>query len=140
MKVAIPTRNNVVDDHFGHCEYYTIFTISEDKLIVCTEIQASPEGCGCKSNIASVLEEKGVELMLAGNMGEGAKHTLEDHHIRVIRGCSGSVEAVVNAWLQGALTDSGEALSTPRLSGPSRFCATDFQSVEIMPLFPILIL
>lgn len=89
MKVAIPTRNNVVDDHFGHCEYYTIFTISEDKLIVCTEIQASPEGCGCKSNIASVLEEKGVELMLAGNMGEGAKHTLEDHHIRVIRGCSG---------------------------------------------------
>ena len=33
MKVAIPTRNNVVDDHFGHCEYYTIFTISEDKLI-----------------------------------------------------------------------------------------------------------
>lgn len=62
MKVAIPTRNNVVDDHFGHCEYYTIFTISEDKLIVCTEIQASPEGCGCKSNIASVLEEKGVEL------------------------------------------------------------------------------
>ena len=40
--------------------------------------------------------------MLAGNMGEGAKHTLEDHHIRVIRGCSGSVEAVVNAWLQGA--------------------------------------
>lgn len=94
MKVAIPTRNNVVDDHFGHCEYYTIFTISEDKLIVCTEIQASPEGCGCKSNIASVLEEKGVELMLAGNMGEGAKHTLEDHHIRVIRGCSGSVEAV----------------------------------------------
>ena len=92
MKVAIPTRNNVVDDHFGHCEYYTIFTISEDKLIVCTEIQASPEGCGCKCN-----------------MGEGAKHTLEDHHIRVIRGCSGSVEAVVNAWLQGALTDSGEA-------------------------------
>ena len=72
MKVAIPTRNNVVDDHFGHCEYYTIFTISEDKLIVCTEIQASPEGCGCKSNIASVLEEKGVEWMLAGNMGEGA--------------------------------------------------------------------
>ena len=62
MKVAIPTRNNVGDDHCGHCEYYTIFTISEDKLIVCTEIQASPEGCGCKSNIASVLEEKGVEF------------------------------------------------------------------------------
>lgn len=109
MKVAIPTRNNVVDDHFGHCEYYTIFTISEDKLIVCTEIQASPEGCGCKSNIASVLEEKGVELMLAGNMAKEPNIRSKTTISGMIRGCSGSVEAVVNAWLQGALTDSGEA-------------------------------
>ena len=108
MKVAIPTRNNVVDDHFGHCEYYTIFTISEDKLIVCTEIQASPEGCGCKSNIASVLEEKGVELMLAGNMGEGAKNKLEAHGIAVVRGCSGDIETVVKNYLAGFILDSGK--------------------------------
>ena len=93
MKIAIPTRNQSVDDHFGHCEYYTIFTISEDKQIADRETQASPEGCGCKSNIAGVLEEKGVSLLLAGNMGEGAKNVLEAHHIQVIRGCSGLVEA-----------------------------------------------
>lgn len=109
MKIAIPTRNFIVDDHFGHCEYYTIFTINADKQIICTETLDSPEGCGCKSNIASVLEREGVELMLAGNMGEGAKHTLEEHHIRVIRGCSGIPEAVVYSWLQGTLTDSGES-------------------------------
>lgn len=109
MKIAIPTRNGVVDDHFGHCAYYTIFTIGEDKQIAATETQDSPEGCGCKSNIASVLEAKGVELMLAGNMGEGAKNTLEAHHIRVIRGCSGPVEAVANAWLRGEITDSGDS-------------------------------
>lgn len=109
MKIAIPTRNGVVDDHFGHCAYYTIFTIGENKQIIRTETQDSPEGCGCKSNIASVLEAKGVELMLAGNMGEGAKNTLEAHHIRVIRGCSGQVEAVAAAWLRGEITDSGEA-------------------------------
>ena len=111
MKLAIPTRNQMVDDHFGHCEYYTIFTVNENKQIVCTEIQASPEGCGCKSNIASILEDKGVNLMLAGNMGEGAKKVLESHHIRVIRGCSGPIEVVVNNWLQGKITDSGESCS-----------------------------
>lgn len=111
MKIAIPTRNNVVDDHFGHCEYYTIFTINEDKQIVCSEIQASPEGCGCKSNIASVLEEKGVSLMLAGNMGEGAKNTLEAHHIHVIRGCTGPIAEVATAWLRGEISDSGESCS-----------------------------
>ena len=109
MKIAIPTRNGAVDDHFGHCAYYTIFTISEDRQITATETQDSPEGCGCKSNIASVLEAKGVELMLAGNMGEGAKNTLEAHHIRVIRGCSGQIETVANAWLRGEITDSGES-------------------------------
>lgn len=111
MKIAIPTRNNVVDDHFGHCEYYTIFTISEDKQIVCSEIEASPEGCGCKSNIASVLAEKGVQLMLAGHMGEGAKNTLETHHIQVIRGCSGPIEKVIQAWIKGNISDSGESCS-----------------------------
>lgn len=108
MKIAIPTRNEKIDDHFGHCEYYTIFTIDENKQIVCTETQASPEGCGCKSNIASVLEKKGVKLMLAGNMGEGAKNTLEAHHIQVIRGCSGLVGSVLDSWLKGEITDSGE--------------------------------
>ncbi|MDE6451339.1 MAG: NifB/NifX family molybdenum-iron cluster-binding protein [Odoribacter sp.] len=108
MKIAIPTRDNIVDDHFGHCAYYTIFTVNENKEIVCTETEAAPEGCGCKSNIASVLEGKGVNLMLAGNMGEGAKNTLEAHHIQVIRGCSGSVETVIKDWIQGKINDSGQ--------------------------------
>ena len=30
MKVAVPTKNNVVDDHFGHCEAYAIFTVDGD--------------------------------------------------------------------------------------------------------------
>ena len=109
MKIAVPTRNHVIDDHFGHCEYYTIFTISENKEIIGIETEASPEGCGCKSNIASILANKGVSLMLAGNMGEGAKNTLKAHHIQVIRGGSGPVEAVVNNWLQGKISDSGES-------------------------------
>ena len=108
MKIAIPTRDCRIDDPFGHCDHNTIYTI-ENKTIAAREELPSPQGCGCKSGIAADLQRLGVTAMLAGNMGEGAKHTLEDHHIRVIRGCSGSVEAVVNAWLQGALTDSGEA-------------------------------
>ncbi len=37
MKVAIPTRGTVVDDHFGHCEKYTIFTIGADNSIESSE-------------------------------------------------------------------------------------------------------
>ena len=34
MKIAVPTREGVVDDHFGHCAYYTIVDIVEGKIIL----------------------------------------------------------------------------------------------------------
>ena len=56
MKIAIPTRENAVDNHFGHCEYYTILTVGQDNQILSSETIPSPQGCGCKSNIAGELE------------------------------------------------------------------------------------
>ena len=108
MKVAIPTRNHVVDDHFGHCEAYTVFTVNAENKIVETEVLPSPEGCGCKSNIASVLHEKGVGVMLAGNMGNGALNVLNRHGIKVYRGCSGNVTTLIERYLAEGIVDSGE--------------------------------
>ena len=70
---------------------------------------ASPEGCGCKSGIAPVLRQMGVVVMLAGNMGQGAKNVLEAQRIEVIRGCSGDVEELVATYLAGNIKDNGEA-------------------------------
>ena len=110
MKIALPTRQNIIDSHFGHCEYYTIFTVDNNtKKIVNEETLASPSGCGCKSNIATTLSEIGVEIMLAGNMGEGAVRVLNNSGIKVLRGCSGDVKTVAINWLEGSLTDSGDS-------------------------------
>ena len=111
MKIALPSRQNMIDGHFGHCEYFTVFTVNESKEIISQEIVDSPTGCGCKSNIAGVLANMGVTLMLAGNMGQGAVNVLHTAGIEVLRGCSGDVKTVANAWLQGALTDSGTSCS-----------------------------
>ena len=108
MKLAIPTRGNVVDDHFGHCEAYTVFNIDENKKIISSEMLPSPQGCGCKSNIASVLKEMNVSVMLAGNMGNGALNVLQIQGIEVYRGCSGDVRQLTDAFLQGKVGDSGE--------------------------------
>lgn len=110
MKIALPSRQNQIDDHFGHCEYFTVFTIdkSNNKIIDQVTIE-SPAGCGCKSNIAQTLSELGVELMIAGNMGEGAVNVLNSSGIKVLRGCSGNVEEVALKWLDGSLVDSGDS-------------------------------
>ena len=106
MKIAVPTRNGVVDDHFGHCDHYTIFTV-EDRQITKIEELPSPQGCGCKSGIVAELQNIGVEVMLAGSMGDGAKNKLESHNIKVVRGCGGPVGVVVGGYLAGAIRDSG---------------------------------
>ena len=108
MKIAVPTRDGRVDDHFGHCAYYTIFDVIDGKVTNVSKM-ASPEGCGCKSGIAPVLRQMGVVVMLAGNMGQGAKNVLEAQRIEVIRGCSGDVEELVEAYLAGNVKDNGEA-------------------------------
>lgn len=112
MKIALPSRDNLIDDHFGHCEYFTVFTIAdESKEIISREIIGSPVGCGCKSDIAESLKELGVTVMLAGNMGDGAVNVLKGAGIEVLRGCSGEIEAVATKWLDGSLNDSGDSCS-----------------------------
>ncbi len=106
MKIAIPTRDNNVDNHFGHCAYYSIFDVEDGKVVSQERLEA-PQGCGCKSNIASILKEMNVELMLAGDMGMGAKQKLEASGINVIRGCSGMVGLVLAAYIAGRIQDSG---------------------------------
>lgn len=106
MKVAVPTRDRRVDDHFGHCDHYTVFTV-EDNKIISEETLPSPQGCGCKSGVAKVLQEIGVKVMLAGSMGDGAKSKLEEQGIAVIRGCSGDVETLMKTYLAGYILDSG---------------------------------
>ena len=108
MQIAIPTKEGVVDDHFGHCAYYTIFTVDSDNKITKKERLNSPQGCGCQSGIAVTLREMGVNVMLAGNMGEGAKVVLEENKIKVVRGCSGDIDEVISHYLAGKINDSGE--------------------------------
>lgn len=108
-KIAIPTNKGMVDDHFGHCKYYTIYSIDDNKNIRHKETLPSPNGCGCKSNIASELKNLGVTIMLAGSMGNGAYKVLEESSINTVRGCSGPIEDVLNRYLNNQLIDSGYA-------------------------------
>ncbi|MEI8172553.1 MAG: NifB/NifX family molybdenum-iron cluster-binding protein [Deltaproteobacteria bacterium] len=106
MKIAVPSRQNRVDEHFGHCEYFTLFTVNDKKEILSEETVSSPASCGCKSNIAQTLAQMGVKMMLAGNMGQGAVNVLNSCGIDVLRGCSGDVKAVAEHWLAGNLKDA----------------------------------
>ena len=111
-KIAIPVNNfNQIEDHFGHCDFYNIYSVEEGGKIVEIKTIDSDQGCGCKSNIASVLAENGVTIMLAGGIGQGAINVLNACNIQVIRGCSGNTEEIISQFLEGKILDSGETCS-----------------------------
>lgn len=108
MKIAVPTQeNNQIDAHFGHCAFYTIYTVSEMNEVTEKQTLQSPAGCGCKSNIAFDLSEMNVQIMLSGGIGEGAINKLSSCNIQVIRNCAGDVDELVNEYLAGNLKDGG---------------------------------
>jgi predicted Fe-Mo cluster-binding NifX family protein len=109
-KIALPvTFSNQIDNHFGHCEMYSVYSISDTSEILGIQTINSEQGCGCKSNIAATLAAQGVTVMLAGGIGNGAINVLNAHGIEVIRGCTGNATEAVTEYLTGNLNDSGES-------------------------------
>ena len=106
MKIAVPSRDGLVDEHFGHCKEFLVFNVVGSELKAEGSIP-SPEGCGCKSGVASTLAKAGVTHLVAGNMGEGAVRVLGSQGISVIRGASGPAEAAAGAFAAGTLADTG---------------------------------
>lgn len=106
LKIAVPSRGGLVDEHFGHCEAFTVFEVDEDKSVAKQSSFTPPPSCGCKSNLIPTLVDMGVSVLVAGNMGEGAVVRLQQAGIQVVRGASGPVREAVDAWLAGNLADS----------------------------------
>jgi predicted DNA-binding protein (UPF0251 family)/predicted Fe-Mo cluster-binding NifX family protein len=123
MKIAAPSRDGQIDEHFGHCKEYLVFSVNGKTLAQEATIP-SLEGCGCKSGIAADLAAAGVTHMVAGNMGAGAVRVLGSHGITVVRGAQGDAKAAVQAFVDGKLADSGLGCSG-HSGGEGHECAHD---------------
>lgn len=106
MRIAVPSQNGLIDEHFGHCKEFLVFRVDGSTLVQEATIP-SLEGCGCKSGVAGELAKAGVTHLVAGNMGEGAVRVLGSHGITVVRGASGDARAAAQSFLSGAIKDSG---------------------------------
>jgi predicted Fe-Mo cluster-binding NifX family protein len=125
MKIALPTANRQIDDHFGHCAYYTVYTVNDNKEITAMDVVQSPGGCGCKSNIVHTLADMGVKVMLAGNMGDGALNVLASRGIEVIRGVPVTLRVLQRATLREPLKiqAKGATLTITGMSARTDVCS-----------------
>jgi len=103
MLIAIPISNNELDLHFGHCKKFALVKIDpKEKTILSREdVQAPPHQPGL---LPPWLAQLGVNIVIAGGMGQRAKDLFGNHNIKVFVGASQeSPEKLVGDYLTGVL-------------------------------------
>ncbi len=103
MKIAVTTQENQVFQHFGKCESFTVFDIDDGKIKGSTVIDAAGNG---HSALADFLKDNGVEVLLCGGIGGGARQMLSRAGIEFVSGVEGNIEDAVKAYISGGLKSS----------------------------------
>lgn len=108
LKIAIPTEGSSLSSHFGKCENFTIIEIENSKIKSKTVINT--EG-NQHELLPAFLKKQGVNLVIAGGMGEGARSNLLSNNIKILSGSSGSIDDVIALFLAGELKSSDTGCS-----------------------------
>lgn len=103
MKIAVPTVEDQLARHFGHCRKFTIFNVDTETGTIEDSHAAEPPPHE-PGVLPRWLHEQGVEVVLAGGMGRRAQALFEDNGIEVVVGaCPEEPKAIVRDYLTGAL-------------------------------------
>ncbi len=104
MKIAVPVTNGTLCQHFGHCEAFAFFDLAEDgRSVLRSDSVTAPDHV--PGLLPKWLQERGVNVVLAGGMGARAQALFTEAGIRVITGVPGApADELVSAYLNGTLT------------------------------------
>lgn len=100
MKVAVTYENENIFQHFGHTETFKIYDIENN--VIKSEQIVNTEGSG-HGELAGFLAKKGVDTLICGGIGGGAKTALAEENIKLYGGVSGNADEAVKALIAGTL-------------------------------------
>ena len=107
MKIAIPLADGRLAMHFGHCQSFALIEVDMEKAAILKreDIQAPPHEPGL---LPPWLAERGVQMIIAGGMGQRALTLFVGKGIKVLVGAAAETpEQLVNDYLSGKLQLGG---------------------------------
>jgi len=121
--IAVPTdAEGNVDQHFGHCDQFTLFKMSDGILMGRSVIKNEGEG---HDAVVDQLAANGVKVVVCGGIGYGAMQALMSKEMLVVPGVSGDINVAVESFLDGSLATSAEATcSSHEADGCASDCGT----------------
>lgn len=106
MRIAIPYQNEEIFQHFGHSEAFKFYDAADNTVCASCVVPTNGSGHGA---LAFFLQENGVDVLLCGGIGGGAKDALAKAGIRVFGGVKGRADDAAAAFLAGTLHYDPEA-------------------------------
>jgi ATP-binding protein involved in chromosome partitioning len=101
FKVAVPLANGVLCNHFGHCEQFAILPVADGQIGEAELHTPPPHEPGV---LPRWLGELGVNLIIAGGMGQRALGMFTEQGIKVVTGAPNQEPvALVRSYLAGSL-------------------------------------
>lgn len=106
MRIAVTYEDGKVFQHFGHTEQFKIYEVEEGKVQNAFVIDANGSGHGA---LAGFLKQNGVDTLICGGIGGGAKNALAEAGIELYGGVSGDTDKAVDDLLTGNLSYNPDA-------------------------------
>lgn len=100
MKIAVTYDRGEIFQHFGHTEQFKLYEVEDNQIIREVVVDTNGSGHGA---LAGFLAENGVEVLICGGIGGGAKQALAEHGIRLFGGVCGMADEAVSALIGGRL-------------------------------------
>ncbi|MBQ3263235.1 MAG: FKBP-type peptidyl-prolyl cis-trans isomerase [Oscillospiraceae bacterium] len=104
MRIAVTYENGNVFQHFGHTETFKVYEVEDGKVVSSELIGSNGSGHGA---LASLLNDKGIDVLICGGIGGGAQNALAERGIELCAGASGNTDEAVEAYLRGELINTG---------------------------------
>ena len=113
IRIAIPCMapgglKSEMSGHFGHADNFTIVNLEGHKIASAEVIDNPPHTQGGCMAPVQMLKNCGVNSIIVGGLGARPLMGFRQAGIRVIAGAAGTVESVLNAYIEGKLATAGE--------------------------------
>lgn len=120
MKIAVTFENGQVFQHFGHTEQFKIYEIADGAVTGTSVADTNGSGHGA---LAGFLQQHGVDTLICGGIGGGARVALEQAGIQLYGGVSGSADQAVADLLAGTLAYNPDVSCSHHHEGEEHDCA-----------------
>lgn len=100
MKIAVCYEDGAIFQHFGHTERFKVYDVENGKVQLASIVDTNGSGHGA---LADLLKKGGIDTLICGGIGGGAKNALAEAGIALYGGVSGDADQAVEALLAGKL-------------------------------------